>query len=109
MGLIHDVSGPAPSGRMEVEERLESFTDALRDKPCVGDPVVASFKPFPYPWTIISQWWLGLSFTLLRRELRPDNEIDPKVRVGGYETGVDSLSGAGTSTEPRWLDVREEK
>jgi hypothetical protein len=51
-----------------------------------------------------------LSFKLLRRELRPDSEIDPKERVGGYDTtGEEILSGAGTSTELRRLVVREEK
>ncbi len=58
---------------------------------------------------MISQWLVGFSFRLFRRELLPDNEIDPKERLGRFETGVEILSGAGTSTEPRRLDVRDEK
>ena len=54
-GRIQEVSGPAPSGSMDREERLDWLVGVLLDTPWVGELVVASFSPFPYPWTRISQ------------------------------------------------------
>ena len=44
-GRIQEVSGLAPSGNMDMEERLDWLMGVLIDEFWMGDPVVASFSP----------------------------------------------------------------
>lgn len=48
-GRIQEVSGPAPSGSIDIEERLDWVMGVLLDASWMGEVVVASFSPLPYP------------------------------------------------------------